>query len=311
MKILVTGAAGFIGSHVVDKLIRKHSAQVIAIDDLSNGFREDVNQRAKFKIMSLRNVDKMVSFLRGCDAVIHCSETGNHWMDMENTDLLLRAMRSAEVRRIINLSSGEVYGTGQFGMYPVSEDVVTLSSPTTLRGVGKLTQELLCNQFAQEIEDRHAVSLRVGLPLGPRASCQDPVNDIIRSFALNEKEKTFPYGEREEYDFIHVYDVRDLILATLFHIDLFTADVFNAGSGKSSSLREIAFYIEGLFGASSYQFHPTSQEHKATRLNMHKAARELSFIPRRSISDAITDELAWLKSGNNLERWGRTNAAGR
>jgi nucleoside-diphosphate-sugar epimerase len=302
MKILVTGSAGFLGSHVVDSLIRKHSVDVVAVDDLTSGYKEDVNQKARFKIMNLKNLDKMTSFLKGCGAVIHCAESEDSLYNVENTFFLLEAMRKSGVKRIVNISSGLVYGSGQLGMYPVSEDVVELKSPNTKFAASKLTQEILCNQFAKEVKGS-AISLRTGLLLGPRARYNNFASVLLKNFILNEP-VILNGSPKEEFDLVHVYDVRDLVLAALFHIDLYEAEAFNAGTGKSSSTQEVASYIQAMFKNATFSFNEdVNLAHKSTRLNMHKASRELSFIPRRSIADAINDELVWLNVNANLERW--------
>jgi nucleoside-diphosphate-sugar epimerase len=187
-------------------------------------------------------------------------------------------------------------------MYPVSEDVVDLRSPGTKFAASKLTQEVLCNQFAKEVKGS-AINLRTGLLLGPRARYNNFVSVLLRNFILNEP-VILNGSPKEEFDLVHVYDVRDLALAALFHIDLYEAETFNAGTGKSSSTQEVAAYIQSLFEDASFSFNENvNSTHKSTRLNMYKASRELSFIPRRSIADAISDELSWLKVNTNLERW--------
>ncbi|HWO93691.1 MAG TPA: NAD-dependent epimerase/dehydratase family protein, partial [Dehalococcoidia bacterium] len=130
MKVLVTGGAGFIGSHVTVKLLDA-GHDVIVYDDLSRGFRELVDDRADFVLASLHDQLRLREALRGTDAVVHMAgfiivpESVEHpemyyQNNVEGSRSLLEAMEATGVRRIVFSSSATVYGEPD--AVPLTED---------------------------------------------------------------------------------------------------------------------------------------------------------------------------------------------
>lgn len=148
MKVLVTGGAGFIGSHVVDQLIMQQH-QVVVVDDLSTGLRENVNGAAQFYQLDIRSAQlvKIVAE-HHFDCVLHLAAQTAVPVSLERPGFdcevnvlgsvnLLEACRRAGVKRVIFSSSAAVYG--QVTELPVAETAVTV--PTSFYGLSKLTVE--------------------------------------------------------------------------------------------------------------------------------------------------------------------------
>lgn len=303
MKILVTGAAGFVGSKVVEALINSR-ATVLAIDDLSTGDRKNINPRARFKNMSLRNVEKMSAFLKDNEAVIHCAGDRDALADYQLTHSLLTSMAAAEVRRLVFMSSAEVYGSGFYGMPAVSEDRANINDVSSLVGASKLGQEALCNQFAASVAG-HCVSLRLGLVYGDKSNDQSVVSQILESAAAG-RDVLVDGDGKEEYDIVHVEDVASLAVAALSNIDRFQAEAFNGGTGKATSVCDVALWVKREFDGVQVMFQDRIEErtaHKSMRLDMNKASRELSFIPKHAVASSLMSRVEWLRknTGGNSD----------
>jgi UDP-glucose 4-epimerase len=326
MKILVTGAAGFLASTIVDSLIDKHGADVVALDNLRWGCREDVHPKAKFKNLDILNEDKIVPLMEGVDAVIHCAASlevtlsqNDPFKDLKTnlmgTISVLNSMRRADVKRLINFSSGCVYGPGHYGMFPVHEHMVDTSSPHWGYGSSKLSAEIYCNQYAKTYNMR-VIHIRPGIVCGPR-EWYGRVLTIFLKRALEMQPLVIFGSGLEERDFVHVYDVRDLTLKALANIDRYHIETFNGGTGRATRIGDLAAYIGKNFGVpveheevpeGGYSEKVEGRirlpfEMKSMRLSGQKARTELGSIPRRNLITMIKDEVSWLQKDDHLSRW--------
>ena len=241
--ILVTGGAGFIGSHVVELLCDKGYI-VRVIDDLSFGYKEFVDKRAEFFHASIADSSQLDQALEGVYAVIHLAASSiiatsilNPVGYIENNIthgvLLLEAMKRNNVKRIIFSSSASVYGEPQ--AIPIKESHV--KRPMQPYGASKAAFENILSAYFYSF-GIESVSLRYFNAYGPRDE-QQPVSRAVpmwvKAILCNEPVKTYWQGKQiRDYVF-----VKDIAAAHLAVLDLPGCNVFNIGSGKGVKMGNI------------------------------------------------------------------------
>src|SRR3989344_2918801 len=211
-KCLVTGGAGFIGSNLVDALI-KEGHEVLTIDNLSTGKRENLNPKAKLFEEDLRNFEKISSIFDGVDFVFHEAALPRIPLSIEKpketndiniggTLNALVASMDAGVKRFIYAASSSAYGNQK--QLPLREDMPC--SPANPYGLQKYVGELYCRIF-YEIYGLNTVSLRYFNVYGPRQPREGSYVPVIGTF-LTQKKQGKPLtitGDGEQTrDFTHV-----------------------------------------------------------------------------------------------------------
>ncbi|MEM2325303.1 MAG: NAD-dependent epimerase/dehydratase family protein, partial [Archaeoglobaceae archaeon] len=185
--ILVTGGAGFIGSHVVDKLVEID--RVIVLDNLSSGRREFVNENAEFHLVDIAT-DSIFEFMKGVDEVWHIAANPDVRIGTEKpeelyrnnilaTFRLLEAMRKTGVGRIVFTSTSTVYGEAK--VIPTPEDHPT--HPISLYGASKLACEALIESYCHTF-DMQAYIYRFANVIGKR-STHGVIYDFIKKIRTN------------------------------------------------------------------------------------------------------------------------------
>jgi len=227
MRVVVTGGAGFIGSHVVDALVARGDT-VLVIDDLSTGERENVNHKARLVEMRVQDpaVRAVVEGFRA-DALVHCAaqtSVPRSWEDpLEDADAnvkgivnVLEACVAASCKRVVYLSSAAVYGEPEY--LPIDEEHPI--RPTSPYGVSKYTGEVYLRAYAE----RYALSahaLRCSNVYGWRQKAGIDggviacfVEALRMNCAAEATLRVFGDGQQTR-DFIFVGDVSDAVLTTL------------------------------------------------------------------------------------------------
>lgn len=224
---LVTGGAGFIGSHVVDALLRRGS-RVIALDNLVNGSRENLADALKaptfeFVEGDILDTDLCRNLLRQVDVVFHLACLGvrhslhspyqNHLVNSEGTIRLLEAAREVGAPRFVYISSSEVYGKAQ--AFPISENVAPV--PITVYGASKLAGENYTMAYAECFGMDIAI-LRIFNNYGPRAHYEGDSGEVIPRSIVNALHGRPPviFGDGSvTRDFFFVEDTASLIASLL------------------------------------------------------------------------------------------------
>jgi len=242
MRILVTGAAGFIGSHLTDELLsRGHN--VLGLDNLRNGRRENLkealrNERFQFVQADLLDESICENACAGCEVVFHLACLGvrhslnnpfeNHQVNAEATLKLLAAAKQAKIARFFYISTSEVYG--KTNSFPIRETDMT--APTTVYGASKLAGEHYTLAY-HECFGMNAIVLRIFNNYGPRAHYEGDAGEIIPRTIVRIMNGQNPviFGDGQvTRDFFFVKDTAR-ILANLLDVDNLSGETINVGTG--------------------------------------------------------------------------------
>jgi UDP-glucose 4-epimerase len=247
-RLLVTGGAGFIGSHLVDRLVETHAGEVVAIDNLR---RPCAVMCPRLQHMDIRYTDGLREAMAGAEIVFHLAaessvlgaarnEAYTHQTNIIGTANVLAAAKSAGVRRFVFASSREVYG--EAATLPVPESA-PLNAVNTY-GISKVRAEALCREASGQ--GMETVILRLANVYGARDHGR--VIPLFLNAALSGDALKLFDGTKT-LDFIWIDRVVDALLASGF--GPWISNPVNIGSGRAVTLRELAERIIWLCGSSS------------------------------------------------------------
>ncbi len=260
-KVLVTGADGFIGSHLTERLIEA-GAEVTALAQYNSfdsyGWLDDLprqtRQAAECVRGDIRDPHQMAALATGKDTVFHLAaliaipfsyDAPSSYVqtNIQGTVNLLAAARAAGVSRIVNTSTSEVYGTAQFT--PITEDhPVVGQSPYS---ASKIAADMMADSFHRSF-GLPVVTLRPFNTYGPRQSERAVISTVIRQ-ALDEKCPDLRLGDLgPKRDFNFVTDTARAFMAAGNLGDEHLGRVFNAGSGHMVTVGEMVELVRGLTG---------------------------------------------------------------
>ncbi len=250
MRVLVTGAAGFIGSELCRELVHR-GVEVRAVDNLCNGKRENLDglseKACSLTVADIRDQSRMASLMAGVEAVYHLACLGvrhslhspkeNHEVNAAATLDLLLAARESKVKRFVYVSSSEVYGTAQW--VPMTEDHPAF--PMTVYGASKLAGECYTRAFHRSY-GYPTVVVRPFNAYGPRCHHEGDSGEVIPKFLLRcmAGRPMVIFGDgKQTRDFTFVTDTaRGIMQAGL--TEKAVGHTINLGSGKEVSINELA-----------------------------------------------------------------------
>ncbi|UCG01074.1 MAG: GDP-mannose 4,6-dehydratase [Candidatus Heimdallarchaeota archaeon] len=252
MKSLVTGGAGFVGSHLIERLLlEKHS--VVCLDDFSSGKEKNLESiRDKIKIVEgdIRDIDIVQKIVIDVDYVFHlAAQTSvtrsvrepqyDASVNIEGTINLLEAIKECSVKRIIFMSTGgAIYGEPI--SLPATES--TMEEPISPYGLSKLTAEKYLHFYSKAYGLSYVI-LRPANIYGPR---QDPhgeagvISIFLEKIKTNKPLEIFGDG-KDTRDYVYVKDIAEICINAM---NSSQTDVFNAGTGNQTSLLELIKTIE-------------------------------------------------------------------
>jgi nucleoside-diphosphate-sugar epimerase len=312
-KYLVTGGAGFIGSHIVERLL-KDNFEVNVIDDFSTGKEENIEAalravagKGKLEVIrgDIRDEPTLKRALAGVQCIFHeaalCSvqrsvvdPISTNSVNVSGTLLLLKAARELGVKRLVYASSSSVYGNG--ASLPNREDM--RSNPCSPYALSKFTGEEYCRVFSS-VYGVETVSLRYFNVFGPRQDASSEYAAVIPIFLSRILSGSTPvvFGDGEQSrDFTFVEDVVEANLLASRKEGI-SGRVYNIARGNRKTLNEL---IETLCRVSGMKAEPRYAEPRPAEVrhseaSTEKAERELSFKAKVSFEEGLRKTFNWFK----------------
>jgi UDP-glucose 4-epimerase len=306
MKIMLTGGAGFIGSHIADFFI-KEGHQVIIIDNLSTGKKANLNPAASFYHLDIRDQGLEEVFDREKPDILthHAAQVSvrdsvtdpihDLEINIRGTVHLLELSRKYDVKKIIFASSGgAIYGEQDY--FPADEKHPL--RPLSPYGVAKLTGESYLYYYQQNF-DLPYVALRYANVYGPR---QDPLGEagVIAIFSqsmLTGKHPIINGTGEQTRDYVYVEDVARINLLAL-HGDI--KGTFNVGTGKETTVNYLFTKIQSLTHARAPEVHGESKKGEQFRsvLSAEKAKQILGWEPKVEFDEGLKRTVEFFKAKN-------------
>lgn len=304
-KAVVTGGAGFIGSHIVDALIER-GFKVLVIDNLSSGKRSNINSKAHLEKLDIREqlpLQKLIKSYKP-DAIFHCAaqidlrfSVANPMTDAEINVLgsinLLEAARQTGVKKFVFSSSGgAIYGGAT--ELPTSEKYQ--AHPFSPYGVSKLSFEEYLHCY-KHMYNFPYVALRYANVYGPRQSGKGEAG-VVSVFAqkMLRGEKPVINGDgKQTRDYVYVDDI---VRANMLALSPRAEGVFNVGTGQETSVNEIFRKLKKLTNSSVREQHVLAKvgEERRSVLNASKAKKIMKWQPCVSLDVGLKRTVAWFQS---------------
>src|SRR3989344_5524717 len=290
-KILVTGGAGFIGSNLVDALIEK-GHDVLIIDNLSTGKKENINKKADFIEEDLRNYDKIHPLFEGVDFVFHEAALPRIPLSIEkpqesndiNIKGTLNALVAAKffgVKKFIYAASSSALGSN--ASIPIRED--SQCYPLNPYALQKYVGELYCKIFF-DIYGLPTVSLRYFNVYGPRQPREGSYTPVIGIFLTQNKmgqSLTITGDGGQTRDFTHVYDVVRANILAMKSEKAGSGETINIGGGCNYSVNAIA----SLVSSETSHIPMRPGEMRDTLADIAKAKELLGWQPEIGLEEGI------------------------
>jgi len=308
-RILITGAAGFIGSHVADHLSADND--LVLLDDFSIGPRSNLKQlenRSNVDVIEADITERevMLDLFSGVDVVIHmaisCLRTSlaapelSHDINAGGTLNVLMAAKAHNVERFLYVSSSEIYGSAQ--TVPMSESHPV--NPTTVYGASKLAGELYALAYWRTYELPVSV-VRPFNTYGPRSPYEGARSEVIPRFILQLEAGLPPviYGDGSQTrDFTYVDDTA-LGIVRAAECDALLGDVVNVAYGSEASVAHIATALASIIGREELVAlceAPRPGDVDRHYADISKARHLLSFEPKTNLAEGLEQTLAWFRS---------------
>jgi nucleoside-diphosphate-sugar epimerase len=305
MRIVVTGCAGFIGSHVAERLVAD-GHEVVGIDCFTDYYARAVKERNlaplqasprfRFHELDLRT-DDLHAPLEGADVVIHEAAMAGllrSWVDVDSyqscnftaTHRLVEAALRAEVGRFVHASTSSVYGTDAVG------DEASPLEPTSPYGVTKLAVEALVMAYGRT-RDLPAVVLRYFSIYGPRQRPDMGYHLFIEAMLDGRPITVFGDGLQSRSN-TYVSDCVDATIAAALTPGI-VGEVCNIGGGEVVSVLDVLGILGDLLGVTPEVVHgegrPGDQRH--TRADVRRAAARLGYAPKVGAVDGLRAQVEW------------------
>jgi UDP-glucose 4-epimerase len=305
---LVTGGAGFIGSHLVEALTAAGHA-VRVFDDFSTGRRENLAHIApapEILEATLTDASAVDGAVAGCEIVFHLGALAsvaksvedpllNHAINATGTLNVLNAARTVGVRRVVYAGSASAYGGADDPAGQGEETPLCALSPYA---AAKLAGEFYCQSFAA-VYPLETVRLRFFNVFGPRQRADSPYSGVIAIFTalLTSGRTPTVYGDGlQSRDFVSVRDVaKALTLAA--DVPGISGRVYNVGTGSSVTLLELLAMLNKLLDTSAAPVHgpPRAGDIRNSRAKIDRIRRDLGFEPTVTFEEGLRQTLDWYR----------------
>ena len=346
-KVLITGGAGFIGSHLADELL-KHNYEVVVLDNLDPQVHGTERKRPDYLhddvqliVGDVRDKDKVKEALSGVDAVFHfAAKVGvgqsmyeiHNYTDVNNvgTAVLLEELVNNPVKKLIVASSMSIYGEGlykdtdgkiyenvqrhteqlknsEWELYEASEKLKPVPTPeekqpslASVYALSKYDQEKLCLILGQAY-DMPTIALRFFNVYGSRQALSNPYTGVLAIFAsryLNDNAPLIFEDGFQKRDFVHVRDVAKACRLAMENNEI-RYDLFNVGSGKAYTIKEIADYM-AIWIEKTHINPQVTGKYRAGDIrhcfaDIRKIENSLGFRPEITLEEGLKEITRWLK----------------
>ncbi|MCA9561643.1 MAG: SDR family oxidoreductase [Myxococcales bacterium] len=308
MKVLVTGGAGFIGSHLVEALVARGDA-VVVLDDLSTGKRANlaaVAEKVDLQVGSVADRAAVDRAIAGCEVAFHQAAIASvpktieapvetNAVNFGGTLNVLEAARAAGTRRVIFASSAAVYGDE--APLPVAEDAPV--APLSPYAIEKLCAEHYVRVWAP-LFGLETVALRYFNVFGPRQDPKSPYSGVVSIFVdrILKGEAPTIFGDGEQTrDFVAVADVVRANLAAAT-VDRPEGLVCNVARGEATSLNQLYATLADLAGGAPDALYGPARagDVRHSRAVVDRARDALGFVAKTPVRDGLAALLDWARS---------------
>ena len=304
MRALVTGGAGFIGSHVVSRLV-DGGHEVVVLDNVTTGFRDHVHRDTQFVNGDVADLETVLGAMSSVDVVFHHAASravsrsvedplGANRVNVDGTLNVLVAARDAEVRRMVVASSSSVYG----GVAPIPSSESDPVTPKSPYAVSKLAGEHYARVF-WELYGLETVSLRYFNVFGPRQRPDSPYAAVIPIFteALLSGDAPVVHGDgRQSRDFTFIDDVVEAnLLAIEGRAEDVAGRVFNIARGETTTVLEILDVLRRLTGSDlpAEFVEPRPGDVRLSQADVRLAGERLGYRASVTVEDGLSRYVDW------------------
>lgn len=312
MKVLVTGSAGFIGSYVVDLLVKKGET-VYGVDDMSGGFWRNINPKCKFEKLNLVNKKKTAEFVRKVrpEVVYHlaadATEGRSHFTPISCTERNYLAFLNTIVpaikfglKKFVFVSSMSVYGMQKT---PFTEEMET--KPEDIYAIAKTASENALKIFSEVFKINYSIT-RAHNVYGPRQNLSDPYRNVVGIFinSLLAGRKYYIYGDGEQKrSFSYIDDVAPYIVQ-LGNLNKYNGETFNIGPEETVTINELSnIVLKSFYGGKekiSKKMLPIylperPKEVKIAYCSNKKVRDLLNYKPKINLEQGIKLMIEWAK----------------
>jgi UDP-glucose 4-epimerase len=311
-RILITGGAGFVGSHLVDQLLAEQVAEIVVLDNLMRGSLRNLaaalpSGRVRFVEGDIRDRALLEKVFPGMDYCFHlaalritrCADQPREALEVmyDGTFNVIEACVAHQVRKLVVASSASVYGGAE--IFPTPESHHPYNN-RTLYGAAKMAMELMLRSFA-DMKGLRYNAMRYFNIYGPRMDTEGKYTEVLIRwyYLLREKKQPIIFGPGDQtMDFVSVEDVaRANILALKAEA---CGEAFNVAAGVETSLNELCYALIKTMGVQiEPRFVPLPEERKAVEVQRRladtsKASRLIGFDARVTLTDGLRRLVSWL-----------------
>ena len=304
MKVLVTGGAGFIGSHLVDRLIME-GHEAIIVDNLATGKRRNINRAARFYKMDIQSwrLERVFRSERP-NVVMHLAAQMDVRKSVEDPmfdaqvnvlgtlNVLQQAVKHGVRKVVFSSSGGAIYGEQE--IYPAPEAHVM--KPLSPYGLSKLCGEQYLSYY-HRVSGLQAVSLRYANVYGPR---QDPEGEagVVAIFIqkmLNNEQAVINGNGRQTRDFVFVDDV---VEANLAMIGQDTQGTYNVGTGVETSINDLFRILVQHTGSTCKEIHGPAKKGEQARsvIDSTKLRQDVSWEPKADLTEGLKKTVEYFRA---------------
>ena len=325
MKILITGGAGFVGSHLCKKYVTEGHT-VLAVDNFISGslnnIRDLLNHK-NFKLIvgDIKNFDLLEKLIPGVDAVIHLAAQIHvdrsiiepkltYDTNIFGTLNVLELARMHDIKKIIHASTSEVYGSA---LYAPMDEEHPLNAPHPY-GASKIAADRLCYAYYKT----YGINVNIARPFNLYGPYQKDsgYGGVISIFANRVMNNSPPiiYGDgRQTRDYTYVKDIVDAYDKLLHYDKDLKGESINFGTGVEVSIAELANKIIALLGKSNHIkpvfVDPRPGEVLRLCANNKRAKEILGWTPKYSLDDGLKEFIEWYQNYKSAE-WSKPNNHG-